>query len=148
MAIADMLGLETIKAPLESTEKNDIIRELLTVLFEAGLLSDLEAAYTAVRKREDMGSTGLGEGIAVPHAKTDLVSQMTIALGVAPDGVDFDSLDGEPTKLFFLLLAPPDQSGPHIEALTEVAQISRSASFMRLLSSARSSREVLDLFQE
>ncbi len=148
MAIADMLRIEIIKAPLESTEKNDIIRELLSLLHNDGLISDADAAFAAVRKREDMGSTGLGEGIAVPHAKTNLVSKLTLALGVSPDGVDFESLDGQPTKVFFLLLAPPDQPGPHVEALTEVAKISQSSSFMRLLCAARTPQEVLDLFQE
>ncbi|WP_319560784.1 PTS sugar transporter subunit IIA [Marispirochaeta sp.] len=146
MAIADMLYPDNIKAPLEKTEKNGIILELLTLLYNSGRISDLDKAFEAIRKREDQGSTGLGEGIAVPHAKTDLVSSLTLALGVAPQGVDFDSLDGKPTRLFFLLLAPPDQSGPHVEALSEVAKISRSASFMRLLCSARSPEEVLDLF--
>ena len=148
MSIADMISKKTVKAPLESSSKNDIIRELLGLLDSSGLIDDSQAAFDAVRSREDQGSTGLGDGIAVPHARTELVKQLTLALGIAPDGVDFESLDGQPTKIIFLLLAPPNQSGPHLEALSEVGKIAQSRSFLRLLSNARSPEEVLELFEE
>lgn len=148
MSIADLISPQTVKAPLEGTTKDEIIRELLTILKEAGRIEDLEEAFRVVRAREDQGSTGLGDGIAIPHAKTEQVSRLTLALGVAPDGAEFDALDGQPTHLFFLLLAPPGQSGPHLEALAEVGKMAQSGSFMRLLKSARTREEVLELFEE
>jgi nitrogen PTS system EIIA component len=148
MSIADMISPETVKAPLEGSSKDEIIRELLTLLKNAGRIDNLEDAFDAIRRREDQGSTGLGDGIAVPHAKTDMVENLTLALGIAPDGVDFDSLDGQPTKIFFLLLAPPGQTGQHLEALAEVGKMAQSRSFLRVLAAARSSEEILELFEE
>ena len=95
-----------------------------------------------------MASTGLEEGIAVPHAKTDAVKTLTIAIGISPEGVDFNSLDGKPSKLFFLMLAPPDQSGPHIEALAEIAKLSKSKAFINALINAKTPDEIVELFKE
>jgi mannitol/fructose-specific phosphotransferase system IIA component (Ntr-type) len=147
MALVDLIGPEVVKIPLEGQTKPAVIREMLEVLREAGKISEVDSAYRAVLDREN-GSTGLENGIAVPHAKSDTVESLTVAIGISPKGVDFDSLDGEPSRLFFLMLAPPNQSGPHIEALAEIARITRSQAFCNLLSSARSPREVVDLFRE
>jgi len=84
----------------------------------------------------------------VPHAKTDAVRKLTMALGIAPAGVDFEAIDGNPSHLFFLLLASPDQSGPHIEALAEIARITRSKAFYKMLITAGSAEEVVELFKE
>lgn len=148
MAIVDLISSDVIKVPVKSVTKTEIIRELVDVLDKAGKIKDKDSVYNAVIARENMGSTGLEKGIAVPHAKTDKVKSLTLAIGIAPEGVDFDSLDGEPSKLFFLLLAQPDQSGPHIEALAEIARITRSASFCRLLLASESADEVVELFTE
>jgi len=148
MALIDLITPEVVIIPLSGQNKPDIIRELLTVLDRAGKVSDSEAAYDALLAREAMGSTGLENGIAVPHAKTEAVKNLTIAIGIAPEGVDFDSIDGNPSRLFFLMLAPPDQSGPHIEALAEIARVTTSHAFCRLLLGATSAQEVVDVFQE
>jgi fructose-specific phosphotransferase system IIA component len=148
MALPDLISEDCIKVPLTGTTKTEIIRELLQILKDAGKIRDLEKALGDVRKREDQGSTGLEQGIAVPHAKTDTVSTLTLAVGIAPDGVDFEALDEQPSRIFFLMLAPPDQSGPHIEALAEVARMSQSAAFMRALIGSRTPQEVMEMFQE
>ena len=148
MAIVDLITSNVIQVPLKSKNKIEVIRELVEVLDKAGKISDKESVLNAVISRENMGSTGLEKGIAVPHAKTEKVKTLTLAIGIAPDGVDFDALDGEPSKLFFLLLAQPNQSGPHIEALAEIARITRSQSFCRMLLSASSPEEVVEIFRE
>ncbi|MCL2481115.1 MAG: PTS sugar transporter subunit IIA [Spirochaetaceae bacterium] len=148
MAIIDLIATNVVRVPLKSKTKTEVIRELIDVLDKTGKLSDAESAFKAVIARENMGSTGLEKGIAVPHAKTDKVKNLTLAIGIAPEGVDFDSLDGESSKLFFLLLAQPSQSGPHIEALAEIARITRSQSFCRLLVNAKTPEEVVELFKE
>ena len=148
MAIIDLIATNVVRVPLKSKTKTEVIRELIDVLDKTGKLSDAESTFKAVIARENMGSTGLEKGIAVPHAKTEKVKSLTLAIGIAPDGVDFDSLDGEPSKLFFLLLAQPSQSGPHIEALAEIARITRSQSFCRLLLNAKTPEEVVELFKE
>ncbi len=148
MSFIDLLEEDVIKIPLESTEKNAILRELIEVLKAAGKIDETDEVFRAIRAREDQCSTGLEEGVAVPHAKTAAVDKLTLALGIAPEGVDFEALDGKPSKVFFLMLAPPDQSGPHIQALSEIARMTQSASLMRLLVASKTPEEVLDLFRE
>lgn len=147
MPLIDLIDEDVIKTPLESRLKYDVIMELLGILDKAGKLKDLDRAASAVFAREDLGSTGLEGGVAVPHAKTDTVDSLTIAIGIAPEGIDFDALDGKESRLFFLMLAPPDQTGPHIEALSEIAKITQSRSFVETLQRAESATEALDLFR-
>ncbi len=148
MALLDLIAEDIIKVPLVATAKSEVIKELIQVLKDAGKIGDAAKVYEAVMNREDMGSTGLEKGIAVPHAKTDQVKTLTIAIGVAPSGVEFNAIDGALSKIFFLILAPPDQSGPHIEALADIARITRSEAFCRLLNASKSAKEVVDIFCE
>ena len=148
MALIDLISEDVVKVPIQSTSKSAVIRELLDLLAGTGKVSDVERAYNALLERESKGSTGLEDGIAVPHAKTDAVQSLAAAVGIAPDGIDFEALDGKPSKLFFLLLAPPDQSGPHIEALAEIARLSHSQAFLRVLIASKSPAEVIEMFRE
>ena len=120
---------------------------MIFILKDAGKINDYDKVYDAIITRESRGSTGLEKGIAVPHAKTDAVEGITLSLGISPVGVDFDAIDGKPSHLFFLLLAPLDQSGPHIAALSEIARITRSTSFCRTIVSSDSPKSVLALFR-
>jgi len=148
MALIDLIKPEVIKIPLESKSKEAVLRELLQLLVDSGKLNDFDSAYDALLAREAKGSTGLEDGIAVPHAKTDTVKTITLALGIAPEGIDFQALDGKPSNLFFLMLAPPDQSGPHIEALSEIARLTQSKTFCRMLLRSRDAEEVAELLME
>ena len=148
MALIDLINSDIVKTPLTSNSKSEIIKELVHVLLEAGKITDADTIYNVIMKREALGSTGLVEGIAVPHAKSDAVDALTLAIGIKPGGVDFDALDAKPSNLFFLMLAPPDQSGPHIEALAEIARLTKSGAFCRALIGARSAQAVVDLFRE
>ena len=147
MALIDLVTPEVIKIPLVSKDKPDVLRELVQVLKDAGLIEDYDAVLQAVQDREDKQSTGLEQGIAVPHGKTSAVSTLRFALGIAPEGIDFNSLDGQPTKLFFLLVAAPNQSGPHVEALADVAKLARSTAVCRALANAESAEEVTELLK-
>ena len=148
MALIDLIEERVIKIPLKGQTKTEVIRELVDVLASAGKIVDPPGALAAVMERESKGSTGLEEGIAVPHAKTEAVKTLTIAIGISPQGIDFDALDRKPSQLFFLMLAPPDQSGPHIEALAEIARMTRSKAFCRTLINSQTPREVVELFQD
>ncbi|MBN2316951.1 MAG: PTS sugar transporter subunit IIA [Sedimentisphaerales bacterium] len=147
MALIDMIVEKVIKTPLVSKDKPDVLRELVQILKDAGEIDEFDKALTAVQKREEQGSTGLEKGIAVPHAKTDAVSRLKLAIGIAPGGIDFDAMDKQPSKLFFLLLAPPGQAGPHVEALSEIAKLANSTSFCKALINADNAREVVDLMK-
>jgi len=121
---------------------------LVQILKDTGEIDDFDKVLLAINKREEMGSTGLEFGIAVPHARTDSVKNLTIALGISSEGTEFNALDGKPSHLFFLLLAPPDKSAQHIEALAEIAKLARSRSFCSLLMQANSAEKVVELFRE
>jgi len=148
MAIIDLIVPEVIKVGLTSTDKPSVLRELLQILIDAGKVTDKDAVLDAILKRESLQSTGLEAGFAVPHAKTTAVSELTLAIGIAPDGIDFDAIDQQLSKLFFLMLAPPDKSGPHIEALSEIARMSKSRAFCSALIHAENAEEVMELFGE
>ena len=148
MALIDLVMPEVIKTPLTSKDKPDVLRELVQILKDAGKIDDFGTVLKAVQQREDDQSTGLEEGIAVPHGKTTAVSTLQLAIGIAPQGIDFDSLDGKPTKLFFLLVAAPNQSGPHVQALAEVAKLARSKAFCQALVNAEDAHQVVELMKE
>ena len=147
MALIDMVTERIVKIPMESKDKPDVLRELVQILKDAGEIDDFDVVLKAIQDREDKGSTGLEKSIAVPHAKTPAVSSLKLAIGIAPDGLDFEALDKQPSKLFFLLVAAPDQSGPHVEALGEIAKLSRSNAFCRALVNADSAAEVVELLK-
>ena len=147
MALIDLVVDKIVKIPLESIDKPDVIRELVQILKDAGEIDDFDAALKTVQVREDQQSTGLTDGIAVPHAKTSAVTSLKLAIGIAPQGIDFDSVDKQPSKLFFLLLTSPGMSGPHVEALAEIAKLSRSKTLCKALVSAENAHEVIELIR-
>ena len=148
MALIDLIEPEIVRIPLVASTKPDVIRELVEVLKDAGRITEVQPVYDALMAREDKGSTGLERGVAVPHAKIDMVKSLTIALGISPKGVDFNAMDGKPSHLFLVILAPPGQSGPHIEALAEIARLTRSQGFCQMLIGASSAKEVVGLIKE
>lgn len=147
MSLIDMVEEKIVKIPLESQDKPDVLRELVRILKDADEIDDFDAVLQAVQQREDKQSTGLEKCIAVPHAKTTAVKSLKFAIGIAPEGIDFDSLDGEPSKLFFLLVAAPDQSGPHVEALAEIAKLATSKAFCKALINSDDASEVVELMK-
>jgi len=147
MALVDLITTEVVKVPLMSRDKTGVIEELVQILVEADKITNREEVLDAIHKREAMGSTGLEFGIAVPHAKTEAVKEITMSIGIAPQGIEFDAIDGKPSTLFFMILAAPDQSGPHIEALAEIAKLSKSKAVLNALVAATSAEEVVEIFR-
>jgi nitrogen PTS system EIIA component len=147
MALIDLIVENIVKIPLESKDKPDVLRELVQILKDAEKIDDFDNVLNAVQEREDKMSTGLQDGIAVPHGKSAIVSSLQLAIGIAPEGIDFNALDEQPSKLFFLLVAPPDQAGPHVEALAEIAKLAQSKAFCRALVRAESAEEVVELMK-
>ncbi|MBW7988713.1 MAG: PTS sugar transporter subunit IIA [Planctomycetes bacterium] len=147
MTLIDLVVEKIVKIPLESQDKPDILRELVQILKDAGEIDDFDAVLKGVQDREDKQSTGLEQGIAVPHCKCAAVASLKFAIGIAPQGIDFDSMDGQPTNLFFLLVASPELSGPHVEALAEIAKLARSKAFCKALVHAENAQEVVELLK-
>jgi len=108
---------------LNGTNKKEIISALIELATKSGLIADTAKARDAVMARESTGSTGMQHGIALPHAKTEAVDQLVCAIGLKPEGVDFDSLDGQPSRIFVLVLSPKDVSGPHVRFLATISQV-------------------------
>jgi fructose-specific phosphotransferase system IIA component len=148
MALVDRITTDIVKVPLTSEGKTDVIEELVDILVDAGKISNREKVVDAVLEREAKGSTGLERGIAVPHTKTDAVKELTISIGISPRGIEFEAFDGKPSHVFFLILASPDQSGPHIEALSEIAKLSKSQAVIKSLINAGSPQDVVELFRD
>lgn len=147
MNLIDLVEDKIIKTPLESKDKPDVLRELVQILKDAGEIDDFDTVLNAVQEREDKQSTGLTDNIAVPHAKTDAVKSLKLAIGISPEGIDFNSVDKQPSKLFFLLVAAPGMSGPHVEALAEIAKLAQSKTLCKTLISADNAQEVVELLR-
>ena len=131
MKIMDFLSKSAILADLKSTKKEDVIKELVDLLISAGAFdkANRTKVIDALMERESLGSTAIGQGIAIPHAKTDSVSQLVGAFALSKKGIDFDSLDGEPVYIFFMLLAAQDSAGPHLKALARISRLFKDKYF-------------------
>jgi len=145
MHLADFLRLEQISASLKGQTKFQVIEELLDLLGADQQLADRDIALQDVLAREGYLSTGLENGLAIPHAKTDGVSKLEIAFGVKHGGVDFESLDGKPATLIFLVLSPRDTSGPHIQTLAIISRNLKERSIREALENAKSPQEIYDI---
>ena len=116
MKFSDFICRDAIRTHLEADEKETVIRAMGTALVEAGKISqdNYESIIAAILKREELGSTGIGRGVAVPHTKHPAVDKLVGTVAISEEGVDFDSLDGEKVHLLFLLISPPDRPGDHL----------------------------------
>lgn len=148
MALASLIKKEHIKVPMTAQTKTAAINELLEFLKENGCFTDIKTVSAAVYEREALSSTGLGDGIAVPHAKTDAISAPALAIGVSKNGIDFQSHDGEPVYVVFLMIAPKSQPGQHIEALSEIAKMMQAPIVMKMLKKADTAQDVIDVLSE
>ena len=123
MNIRKAITKETISLNLVSREKTAIIEELVDLLDKAGRISDRKAVLKCVLEREKKMSTGMHNGLAIPHGKTDTVEGLVAAVGLIPDGVDFESMDKQPSRIFILTVSPANRSGPHIQFLAEISRL-------------------------
>jgi len=145
MTLTEILQPACIKAPLEGKDKDSVITELVDVLAENRLLSDRDVVLEAVFTREQTRSTGIGSGVAIPHGKCSGVSELVMAVGIAAEPVDFDSIDQKPVSIIILLASPIDRTGPHIQALARISRLMLDEEFKGKLEKAGSPEEVYRL---
>jgi mannitol/fructose-specific phosphotransferase system IIA component (Ntr-type) len=145
--LTELLSPERIKIPLEAVRKDEILRELVKVLARDAAV-DAADVLKAVEEREAVLSTGIGGGIAIPHGKASTVDSLILAAGVAPEGVDFEALDGQPVQLFFLLVGPESAAGDHVKALSRISRLLRRESFRTRLAEASSAQQFYDILGE
>ncbi|MDP9348942.1 MAG: PTS sugar transporter subunit IIA [Gemmatimonadota bacterium] len=141
MLLSELLPPERIRIPLHATSKDELLEELVAILRDTGEVEDPARILHAVREREEVLSTGIGNGVAIPHGKASELGRLTMAAGVSRDRVDFDALDGKPVRLFFLLVGPESASGQHVKALSRISRLVRSDGFRERLCSATSAEE-------
>ena len=150
MQIMDFLSKKAIVTDIKSTKKEDVIKELVDALIEAG---DIEKRcrnklIDSLMSREELGSTAIGQGIAIPHAKSDCVEKLVAAFGLSNKGVDFDSLDGEPAYIFFLLVAPQDSAGPHLKALARISRLLKDKYFRDTLRTCEDDKAIIKIITQ
>lgn len=148
MKIMDFLSEDLIKVGLESTTKKDAISELVTLLYTSKKIKDQKQIVDVLMEREKLGSTGIGQGIAIPHGKSEYVKDIYAAFGVSKKGIEFDALDGEPVYLIFLFIAPPDSAGTHLKALAKISHLLKDKYFRQMLRDATTVDEVVTIIKE
>jgi len=150
MKFSDFICKEAIRSHLEADDKEAVIRAMTTALLETKKIEqqDFESIVEAILKREELGSTGIGRGVAVPHTKHPSVDRLVGTVAISEEGVDFDSLDGEKVHLLFLLVSPPDRPGDHLRALENISRQLRDDTFCRFLKQSKTPDDVWQLLEE
>lgn len=148
MNLEKLLTPERMRVPIAATDKTGVITELIDVLDEAGVLSNRNAALEAVLKRESERTTGIGYGLAIPHGKSDGCKNLVMAAGKPAEPVDFQSLDGRPVTFVVLLVSPPDQTGPHIQALAKISRLMNIEPFREAVAAADTPEALFQAIRE
>lgn len=147
MKISQILKKESIIANLESTDKKGVIEELADSVSRTTRASSSEIARVLL-EREQLGSTGIGGGIAIPHGKLNAIDSITLGFGLSRSGVEYDSLDNRPVHIFFLLLTPENSTGGHLKVLAQISKLLKMDQFKQDLKQAESEQQIIDIIQE
>jgi mannitol/fructose-specific phosphotransferase system IIA component (Ntr-type) len=147
MRLSEFVVRDAIIPQLTASSKESVIRAMVESLRNAGQFrgADLEDIVRAILKREGLGSTGIGRGVAIPHTKHNSVEKLIGTVAISQSGVAFDSLDGEPVYIFVLLISPQDRPGDHLRALENVSRCLRDDAFVRALRNATTREEIIAL---
>lgn len=148
MLLNELLTPERVRVPLRGASKQELLQELVAVLHDAGVVADSEGVLASVRQREELLSTGVGSGVAIPHGKSNSVPELVMAAGVTRGPVDFDALDGQPVHLVFLLVGPEAAAGQHVKALSRISRMVRRDGFRERLMAAQTAGEFVALLAE
>ena len=146
MKIKRTLNPEVIVTSLKSTTKTEVIGELLDILIASGKVSDRAAVFSALMERERKMSTGIQHGVAIPHAKTSAVKELVACIGLKPEGIDFNALDGQLSRIFIMTLSPIDRVGPHVQFLAGVSMVIQTQEAREQLLQAKTAQDVLTVF--
>jgi len=144
----EILSGKSVIVGLNGEGKREILEELVDVLEVGDNITDREKVLEAVLQREEIMSTGIGHGIAIPHGKSEYVKELGGVLGIERKGVEFDSLDGQPTFIFFLLVSPMDVSGPHIKALARISRLLKGEEFRQELIDCPDNQTAIRILEE
>jgi PTS system nitrogen regulatory IIA component len=145
MKLSELINEENVIPDLKSKDKKGVLEELVDALLSQEPAFDKNALVRVLLERERLGSTGIGDGVAIPHGKFSGVGRPSISFGRSRKGLDFESMDGEPTHLFFLLVAPENSASIHLKALAKIAKILKNSAFRKELMEAPGRREIYQL---
>ena len=145
MKLTDHITPECIKTDLIAEDKDEVIEELVETLSNSVECCDADVILHAVMERENEGSTGLEKGVAIPHAKCEKVDKLRIVIGISREGIDFDSQDGKPSRIFFLMIAPPSEAGPHVQAIAKIVKMASIEGVIEKLIKAGNAEKVLEI---
>ena len=147
MKLSEFLCKKAISVDLKQKTKKEVVQELIGLLVDSDVVDKKNKGkiFDVIIAREELGSTAIGQGVAIPHAKFDGINKLVASLGISKEGVDFDSLDGEPAHIFFLLIAPVDSAGPHLKALARISRLLKDKFFRDSLKAADNTKAVLKL---
>ena len=148
MNLKSVLTTETINLHLKGSTKNEVINELLDILVAAKKIPDRDAALSAVMDREQKMSTGMKHGIAIPHGKSNTISDLVACIGISDKPIDFDSLDHEPCRIFIMTLSPVEKTGPHLQFLAEISLLFKSAEKRQEILGAQSADAVIKILSD
>lgn len=147
MNLLDILTVDCVKAPLDATEKKDAIEELVDTLAAAGKVTNAEALKDAVWSREQTRTTGIGQGLAIPHGKSNSVDKLVMAIGKPAEPIEFESIDKQPVRLIVLLASPPDRTSDHIQALARISRLMTMRDFRESVYAAQDAAELYALLE-
>ncbi len=148
MQISELLTASSIVIPLRSTDRDGIIAELVKAApFSRSHINE-ETVVKAVIERENVTSTGIGDGVAIPHAKCDIKEELLMSVGVADNPIEFAAIDNKPARIFFMLLSRKDVSGLHIKMLAKIAKLARLDNFREGVLLCKNAAELLELFRK
>lgn len=148
MKISQLLSIDTINLNLSAIKKEEAIDQLVDVLWNSGKLTDKSLYKKEILKRESLSSTGIGEGIAIPHAKTSAVKKASLALGICKNGLDYDAIDGEPVNIIFMIAAPEGANNEHLETLSKLSVLLMNPEFKLGLLNSKKPKDILNLLDK
>lgn len=148
LKISKLLKPQAIIMDIKARDKIDAIKELVNYMAEKKMVRDREEFQTALAKRENLESTGIGDGIAIPHARTNAVDDLLLAFARSQQGVDFSSIDGKPSHIIFLIASPEDKKSEYIVTLAKLSRLLRKQNVRTQLKNANSSEEIMNIIKE
>src|SRR5436305_2231304 len=148
MRLTEILKPQNIKIPLEASTKSEAIGELVTLLAGNAEVNDAKKVLDAVLERESTRTTGIGNGLAIPHGKCTGTDHLVMAIGRPKTPIDFQAIDGRPVNLIWLLTSPPDKTGPHIHALARISRLMTIEKFRQALLAAQTGQEMFDIIKQ
>lgn len=146
--LSDLLREKFIVLDLQQCSKKKIITELVEIIARSKKLTDKKVFFRVMESREKLGSTAIGDGVAIPHAKSEAVKGFILVFARKEQGIDFDALDGEKTFLFFALASPKDEIGMHLKILSEISRLVKDKFTVELLKKAKDKKEILKIISE